>query len=129
MAIKQASRQASRILKIRLSNFWNIRILVVSGRAGWRASRIPRVNRPTEFPDYILRRMRRMAMDSGPLWPVPTRCLKVDVFLFLWCIRIRCAILCEVLILTVNSILFLIDYNYFIIFGLLLFRLTLRSPT
>ena len=44
------------------------------------------------FPDYIPQRMRGMAMDSGPLRPVPTRCLKVDVFLFLWCIGIHYAL-------------------------------------
>ena len=31
-------------------------------------------------PDYIPQRMRGMAMDSGPLMPVPTRRLKIDVF-------------------------------------------------
>ena len=39
------------------------------------------------FPDYIPQRMRGMAMDSGLLRPVPTRCLKIDAFLFLWCIE------------------------------------------
>ena len=38
------------------------------------------------FPDYIPQRMRGMAMDSGLLRPVPTRRLKIDAFLFLWCI-------------------------------------------
>ena len=34
------------------------------------------------FWDYIPQRMRGMATDNGPLRPVPTRCLKFDVFLF-----------------------------------------------
>ena len=33
------------------------------------------------FPDYIPQRMRGMAMDSGLLRHVPTRCLKIDAFL------------------------------------------------
>ena len=44
------------------------------------------------FPDYIPQRMRGMAMDSGLLRPVPTRCLKIDAFLFLWCIGIHYAL-------------------------------------
>ena len=34
------------------------------------------------FPDYIPQRMRGMAMDSVPLRPAPTRCLKIDVIFF-----------------------------------------------
>ena len=44
------------------------------------------------FPDYIPQRMRGMAIDSGPRRPVPIRCLKIDVFLFLWCIGIHYAL-------------------------------------
>ena len=67
-------------------------------------------------------------MDSGPLRPVPTKCLKIDVFLFLlvhW--NTLCTIKqCAVLIVTV--ILLMIDYyNYYITFGFLLCRLTFIS--
>ena len=34
------------------------------------------------FPDYIPQRMRGMAMDSGLLRPVPTRCPKLTHFCF-----------------------------------------------
>ena len=34
------------------------------------------------FPDYIPQRMKDMAMDRGPLRPVPTRYLKINVFCF-----------------------------------------------
>ena len=49
------------------------------------------INGP-RFPDYIPQQMRGMAMDSGPLRPVPTRYLKIDVFLFRWCIGIQYAL-------------------------------------
>ena len=91
VAVKQADRQASRILKMRSSkpkNFRIPRILSCSWRAGGRASRIT----GPLFPDYIPQRMRGMAMDSGLLRPVPTRCLKIDAVLFLWCIGIHYAL-------------------------------------
>ena len=41
------------------------------------------------FPEYIPQQMKGMAMDSSLLGPVPTRCLKIDAFLFRWCIGIH----------------------------------------
>ena len=51
-------------------------------------------------------------MDSGPLRSVPTKFLKFDVFWFLLVRRntLCIIILFAVLILTVNNVLFLIDY-------------------
>ena len=44
------------------------------------------------FLDYIPQQMRGMAMDSGPLRAVPTRCLKIDLLLFFWCTGILYAL-------------------------------------
>ena len=48
-------------------------------------------------------------MDCGLLRPVPTGCLKIDAFLFLWCIYICTTILRAVLIVTTDNVLFLIN--------------------
>ena len=43
----------------------------------------PRARRTRpRFLDYTQQRMRSMAMDSGPLRPVYTRCLKLTYFCF-----------------------------------------------
>ena len=60
------------------------------------------------LPDYIPHRMRGMAMGSGPLRPVPTRC-RSFVSVVHW--NTLCTIiLCAVLIVTANNVLLLIDY-------------------
>ena len=91
VAVKQADRQASWILK------WG----QVSRKIfGYPYFKLPLAGRWARFaaitgllfPDYILQRMRGMAMDSGLLRPVPTRCLTIDAFLFLWCIGIHYAL-------------------------------------
>ena len=81
-----------------------------------------------------------MVRDSGPLRPVPTRCLKIDFFVSLVHWNILCTIIIRaVLIVTINNVLLLIDYititelSACFCVGLLLLRsplflLALRSP-
>ena len=91
VAVKEADRQASQSLKMRPSKTkkWDTHTLgyhlTLRARRGFTAITGPR------FSVYIRKRMMGMAMDSGSLRPVPTRCPKIDVFSFLLCIRIHYA--------------------------------------
>ena len=77
--------QASRILKMRSSKpkIFGIPVFEVAtgapvGAFGARRG-VAAITGPW-FPDYVPQWMRDMAKESGPLRPVPTGCLKIDVF-------------------------------------------------
>ena len=122
-----------------LSNRWRSSKPIVKEAEFWKWSQVSREFSDTRilscswwagglFPDYIPQRMRSMAMNSGLLRPVPTRCLKLAQFCFFGALEnimhynTTRSIDCN----SWQSIISDRLHNYYITFGLLFYRLASR---